>query len=161
MKDAQRLLDVLKETLRHQEQVCQCMQEHKRLLIEGKDMAVPSMLEAIEQHSSAVIQLEHTRQEIVGKIALDAGVEAQTLTADTLLRLPALLSVREELQKITAQLRGVLQDIVQLRDEIQALAQHAKAYSEMFLAALQQSISKSNSYGVLPALGSRFISVLT
>lgn len=157
----QRLLDVLKDTLKHQEQVCGQLEKHKQLLIAGKDVEADPVLQEIEQHCSAVARNEQTRQTIVAEIAVMAGLEAESLTADNLLKLPLLLSIREELSQLTIRLRKVIRQIIRLRDDIQVLAQHAEAYTQMFMEAISQSTKSPHAYGSVPMLNSRFISVRT
>lgn len=154
------LLDVLKETLALQRRVCQLMAQHKSFLVAGREGDAQPILDDIDTVCAAVIDSERRRQSIVQVIAHDAGFVNQPLTANELSTIPALLSIREELAETTSDLRTCVRRIVQLRDEIQALAQHAKAYSDMMLAALQQA-SQAKPYGKPAVRNSRFISIQT
>lgn len=154
------LLDVLKETLEQERRICQLMTQHKAFLIAGREGDAQPILDEIDTLCTSIVASEQRRQAIVQDIARKSGLDAADLTADALLDLPSLLSVREEMAIITTDLRHALRQIVQLRDEIEVLAQHAKAYSDTMLKIFQQ-ITQSKPYGRTLARNSRFISVRT
>ncbi|GEO26651.1 hypothetical protein AAC03nite_24360 [Alicyclobacillus acidoterrestris] len=155
-----RLLDVLKETLECEERICCLMEQHKKLLIAGREVTAESILDEIQQLCSSVSASESRREAVVREIAEVEGLDPTALTANKLLELPSLLSIREELAFVTTRLRQVVKGIVQLRDEIEALALHAKAYSDFVLSMLQQN-AQTKPYGSATLPYSRFISVRT
>ncbi|WAH37684.1 flagellar export chaperone FlgN [Alicyclobacillus dauci] len=158
---ARHLLDVLKETLSHQERIRDLMVKHKQLLIDGKDLDALAVIKEIEEHSQVVVECERDRQAAVVEIAQNSEIEPDSLTVHNLLELPQLLSVREELTTTTTQLRKVLQEIILLRDEVEVLAQHAKAYSDMMLAAFHTAVSKPSNYGGSKSINAAFLSIRT
>ncbi|MFB5192875.1 flagellar export chaperone FlgN [Alicyclobacillus fastidiosus] len=158
---AKRLLDVLKETLAHQERIRDLMIRHKRLLIDAKDLDAQAVIEEIDERSKAVVACERDRQTIMAEIAKELGTTAIELTADDLCDLPISLSIREELISTTNRLREVLKEIVRLRDEIQVLAKHALAYSELLFNTLRDAVTQSNTYGKGVSVNGSFFSVRT
>lgn len=156
---AQGLLDVLKEMLPLELSVRQRLSQLKGAMVDGRRVEFNSELGDIDKVCAAIVELEQRRQSIVGQIADEQHLSTAEPTADELFSLPMFLSTREELFELTEALRQALADIVRLRDELDALAEQTKNYSEVLLRALQDSMQKG-AYGN-PSTQSRFISVRT
>lgn len=154
------LLDVLKEMLKLEQDICWRLSQLKERLIAGRIVDVNSIFADIETVCSSIIESEQRRQMIVEDIAREYQLDVSRTTVEDLFHIPAFLSKREELSRLTHTLRQTLTDIIRLRNEVDALALQAQMYSETMLRSFQE-LAQKNTYGAVGPQSSQFFSVRT
>lgn len=155
------LLDVLKETLSHQEQIRDCLVQYKRALVLGDMQDVDTFVEEIDRLCTVVSGLEGARRAVMTDIALFTSEPLESLTATRILQLSTFASVREEMRTTVINLRNIVEDIARLRDDVVSLASNALSYSVKFVDLLRKGGTGYNARGLFVPQGARFVSIRT
>lgn len=135
----QRLVELLRELLALERQLALRLREQRQPLVEGKPQMAQQQVAEVRRLCQAIAEAEARRQAWTARFCAERGLDAANARLEDLAEHPDLRDHRAELISISSELRQALREVAALRDEIQALAAQAKAYSDVVLQAIRDS----------------------
>jgi len=135
----QRLGELLRELVELERQLASRLKGQRQLLIDGKPQMAHQQVAEVRRLCQAIAEVEARRQAWTARFCAERGLDAASARLEDLAKHPDLREQRQELLVISSQLRETLREVAVLRDEVQALAAQAKAYSDVVLQAIRDA----------------------
>lgn len=133
------LLELLRELLELERRLAARLRQQRQQLIDGEARAARNHVADIRRLCGQIAEVEARRQTWTARFCAERALDITSVRLVDLVEHPDVRVDKQELLAISSQLRDALQEVADLRDQVQALAEQAKAYSDWGLQAIRDS----------------------